>query len=31
MTKDEIIIYKNEEGLPAIEVVFGNDTVWLTQ
>ena len=31
MTKDDIIIYKNEEGLPAIEVVFGNDTVWLTQ
>lgn len=31
MTKDEIIIYKNEAGLPAIEVVFGNDTVWLTQ
>ena len=31
MTKDEIIIYKNEEGLPVIEVAFGNDTVWLTQ
>jgi len=31
MTKDEIIIYKNEAGLPVIEVVFGNDTVWLTQ
>lgn len=31
MTKDEIIIYKNEAGLPIIEVVFGNDTVWLTQ
>lgn len=31
MTKDEIIIYKNEEGLPAIEVAFVNDTVWLTQ
>ncbi|MCX2495725.1 virulence RhuM family protein [Pedobacter sp. PF22-3] len=31
MTKDEIIIYKNEARLPIIEVVFGNDTVWLTQ
>ncbi|RBQ04542.1 virulence protein RhuM/Fic/DOC family protein [Pedobacter miscanthi] len=31
MVKDEIIIYKNEEGLPTIDVVFGNDTVWLTQ
>lgn len=31
MTKDEIIIYKTEEDLPAIKVVFGNDTLWLTQ
>lgn len=31
MIKDEIIIYKTEEGLPAIEVTYGNDTVWLSQ
>ncbi|WP_293312570.1 virulence RhuM family protein [Pedobacter sp. UBA5917] len=31
MVKDEIIIYKTEEGLPIIEVAFSNDTVWLTQ
>jgi hypothetical protein len=31
MIKDEIIIYKTEEGLPAIEVAYGNETVWLTQ
>ncbi|MGN7988069.1 RhuM family protein [Pedobacter sp. 22226] len=31
MTKDEIIIYKNEEGLPAIEVAIKNETLWLTQ
>ncbi|MDQ0641332.1 hypothetical protein QF042_004897 [Pedobacter sp. W3I1] len=31
MIKDEIIIYKTEEGLPAIEVTYGNETVWLTQ
>lgn len=31
MTQDEIIIYKNEAGLPIIEKVFGNDNVWLTQ
>lgn len=31
MVKDEIIIYKTEKGLPAIEVAFSNDTVWLTQ
>ena len=31
MTKDEIIIYKNEEGLPVIEVAIKNETLWLTQ
>ncbi|WP_431292810.1 RhuM family protein [Pedobacter sp. P26] len=31
MTKDEIIIYKNEEGLPVIEVAIMNETLWLTQ
>lgn len=31
MTKDEIIIYKNEEGLPVIEVAIRNETLWLTQ
>jgi prophage maintenance system killer protein len=31
MIKDEIIIYKTEEGLPAIEVAYGNETVWLSQ
>jgi len=31
MIKDEIIIYKTEEGFPAIEVAYGNETVWLTQ
>jgi prophage maintenance system killer protein len=31
MNKDEIIIYKTEEGLPAIEVAFGSETIWLTQ
>jgi len=31
MTKDEIIIYKNEEGLPVIEVAIKNETIWLTQ
>lgn len=31
MIKDEVIIYKTEEGLPAIEVAYGNETVWLTQ
>lgn len=31
MTKDEIIIYKNEAGLPVIEVAIKNETLWLTQ
>ncbi|WP_316824597.1 virulence protein RhuM/Fic/DOC family protein [Pedobacter miscanthi] len=31
MVKDEIIIYKTEEGLPAIEVAIKNETLWLTQ
>lgn len=31
MTKDEIIIYKNEKGLPVIEVAIMNETIWLTQ
>nr|WP_315418676.1 virulence protein RhuM/Fic/DOC family protein [uncultured Pedobacter sp.] len=31
MTKDDIIIYKNEEGLPVIEVAIKNETLWLTQ
>lgn len=31
MDRDEIVIYKTNEGLPAIEVVYGNDTVWLSQ
>ncbi|SDE43421.1 virulence RhuM family protein [Pedobacter soli] len=31
MDRDKIIIYKTKEGLPAIEVAYGDDTVWLTQ
>lgn len=31
MIKDEIIIYKTEEGLPAIEVTIKNESLWLTQ
>lgn len=28
---DEIIIYKNEDGLIKVDVLFANETVWLTQ
>lgn len=31
MNNGEIIIYKNEDGLPAIDVAMQNDTVWLSQ
>ncbi|QPH38812.1 virulence protein RhuM/Fic/DOC family protein [Pedobacter endophyticus] len=31
MNKGEIIIYKNDMGLPAIEVALQGETVWLTQ
>lgn len=31
MNNGEIIIYKNEDGLPAIDVAMQNNTVWLTQ
>lgn len=31
MDRDKIIIYKTKDGLPAIEVAYGDDTVWLTQ
>jgi prophage maintenance system killer protein len=31
MNHGEVIIYKTEEGLPALEVALENETVWLTQ
>jgi len=31
MFTDQILFYKTDDGLPAIEVTLVNDTVWLTQ
>ena len=31
MNKGEIIIYKTEDGLPAIDVKLEDDNIWLTQ